>query len=133
MAFFDRRVASADYGHRDVAEEGAVAGGADADAFAEEFVIAGNFKAARMAAHRQDHRLRRHRSSVAPAHGEGLVFVAGDRFRPHTDADFRAEALSVFEEGFGEIIAGYAVGESRIIVNSGREGDLPSDGLFLQH
>src|SRR5262245_3179206 len=119
MAFFDRRVASADYGHRDVAEEGAVAGGADADAFAEEFVIAGDFKAAWMAAHRQDHRLRRYRRSVAQAHCEGLVFVAGDRFRPHADADFRAEALRVFEEGFGEIVAGYAVGEPWIIVNGG--------------
>src|SRR5499426_169584 len=116
MAFFDRRVASADHGHWNVAEEGAVAGGADADAFAEEFVIAGNFKAARMAAHRQNHRLRRHRSSVAQAHGEGLVIVAGDRFRPHADADFRAETLRVFEEGFSEIVAGYAVGEPWIIV-----------------
>src|SRR5262249_42715464 len=61
------------------------------------------------------------------------VLLGADRPRSPPDADFRAEALRVFEEGFGEIIAGYAVGESWIIVNRSRERDLPADSLFLQH
>jgi len=130
-ALLDGGVAAADDGDRLVPVQGAVAGGAPADAAADELGLAGDARPPRLHAGGEDHRAR---EDLLPVRGHDVVAlgVAAKLGDALDLAHLGAELLGLLLHLLGEVEPRDALGEAGVVLHEVGEGDLPAGHVALE-
>ena len=130
-ALLDSGVAAADHRDRLVAVQGAVAGGAPADAAADELRLARDARTTRLDAGCEDDRARVDLLAVGDQYVEALG-IGAQRAHALDLAHLGTELLGLLLHLLREVEPGDALGEARVVLDQVGEGDLPAGHVALE-